>query len=326
VTPDLPPAAEVVLVQTVDGAEVALHHTAGRGAPVVLVHGISCNARFFDLDPSRSLVDALWDAGFDVWAMDLRGHGDAPMPAVPATLDDYGERDVPAALRWVADHTGRTPSYVGHSMGGIVLAIALAEVPELPLQSAVVVGSPLDFRDPDGLVRAIGSLEPLSKVVRTPSGAKLLAITGRDTVGHFDELLQNSDNLARGAEVTLLRHAVSPISPGVAAQFAATAGDGELRSVDGGTVFRASLGDVRVPMLFLAGRDDRIVSPDRVWSYYDAVGSLDKRFVVASVANGMHADYGHLDLIAGDHAAEDTFPLIVGWLEAHAAAASSVAR
>lgn len=98
-------------------------------------------------------------------------------------------------------------------------------------------------------------------------------------------------------------------------QFSLVREDGEFHSADGGIVYREALGDVDVPMLFVAGRADRVVSPDRVWSYYQAVGSDEKSFVMASIANGMHGDYGHLDLGCGDHAKDDIFPLIVGWLK-----------
>ncbi|MEQ1564866.1 MAG: alpha/beta fold hydrolase [Myxococcota bacterium] len=298
-------------------AEIALHHTPGDGPPVVLVHGVSCNAAFFDLSPDRSLVDALWDAGFDVWAVDLRGHGDAAWPPVAATLDDYGS-DVAAALRLVAGRTGRDPAYVGHSMGGIVLAYALVAAPDLPLRAAVIIGSPIELRDPDPTLRSLPVVLPLARGERvpTPAGAELLSVTRRDTVLRIDELVHNRDNLAREAELELFRRQMSPVSPRVLATFAqAIRGDGELRTADGVAV-RGALAAVHTPMSFFAGRVDHIVSPDRVRAYHDAVGSTDKTWWVAARANGAHADYGHLDLVIGDHAPVDVFPRIVAFLAA----------
>ena len=70
-------------------------------------------------------------------------------------------------------------------------------------------------------------------------------------------------------------------------------------------------------MLFFAGRADHIAPPDSVRAYYDAVGSEDKTLVIASRSNGMHGDYGHLDLGLGDDAAVDIFPRIRAFLDAH---------
>ncbi|MEQ1504578.1 MAG: alpha/beta fold hydrolase [Myxococcota bacterium] len=326
--PDEAPDPVLLWVTADDGASVAVHRSANPGKPpVVLVHGVSSNSRFWDLAPGRSLAGYLWARGFDVWNVDLRGHGvaerseDGSRLAASPTIDDYGRHDVPAVFAAVEAETGATPAYVGHSMGGMVLAVALATGGVDP-PAAVVVGSPLDFRDPDLLVGlGLGGLQRVARIVPTPVGAKVLAITRRSTLLELDALLFVPENLAREAEVSVLRTAVSPLWSGEIGQLAACRGDGEFRGVDGGDPYRAQLAQVDVPMLFLAGREDRIVSPDRVWTYFEAVGSalpaVDKAFVVASVANGMHADYGHLDLGVGDHAAEDVFPLIAGWLEAH---------
>jgi pimeloyl-ACP methyl ester carboxylesterase len=320
------PPAELVWVEVGDGHHLALHHKPNPGRPpVVLCHGISSNHRFWDLEPGRSLADALWDAGFDVWNMDLRGHGDAERHPDGArqkggwTVDDYGRVDLPAAFARVTAATGaERVSYVGHSMGGMVLAVYLATHPEPAVARAVVVGSPLDFRDPDPVVEALFGAAPVGEAlgrVPTPAGARVVAVTGRDTLLKFDEIVHNPANIDRKAEARMLREVVSPLYRGEIEQFSLVRLDGEFHSADGAIVYRQALRDVDVPMLFVAGRADRVVSPDRVWSYYEAVGSDEKSFVMASVANGMHGDYGHLDLGCGDHAKDDIFPLIVGWLQ-----------
>ncbi len=335
-TPEVAPEAELVWVDLAPseagtgsgaGHHAALHHTARPGAPpVVLCHGISSNHHFWDLEPGRSLAEALWAAGYDVWNLDLRGHGDAVdgpdgrRQAAGWSVDDYGTGDLPAVFDLVLARTGAERlSYVGHSMGGMVLAIYLATHPDPPLESAVVVGSPLDFRDPDDLLTfALASAATASALdfVPTPAGARLLASTRRSTMYRVDTLLANAENLDPKAAARMYRAVVSPLSSGEITQFA-LARDGEFLSADGTIAWRERLGDVRVPMLFVAGRADRVANPDRVWSYYEAVGSPDKSFVVLSRANGHHGEYGHLDLGVGDHAAEDLFPLVVDWLDDH---------
>ena len=122
-------------------------------------------------------------------------------------------------------------------------------------------------------------------------------------------------------EARMFRTVVSPLSRGEVRQFSLARKDGEFRSADGQVAYRHALGSVTVPMLFLAGRADRVVSPDRVWTYYDSVGSSDKAFVVISKANGYSGDYGHLDFGCADRAVEDVYGWIGYWLDAHPMAA-----
>lgn len=324
--------AQEVPVLTSDGGRAVLHRTARQGAPpVLLLHGISSNHRFWDVSDDRSLAVWLHEAGYDVWNLDLRGHGSAMRDANGRrqrptwTVDTYGVHDLPESLSHIQAETGfDRVHFVGHSMGGMVLAIALANEPELPLASAVVVASPLEFRDPDPMTRLLlnGSVvvRPLP-FLPTPLGAKGMALMGRDMPLQTDAVLHNPENYSRDAEARMFRTVVSPLSRGEVRQFSLARKDGEFRSADGQVAYRHALGSVTVPMLFLAGRADRVVSPDRVWTYYDSVGSSDKAFVVISKANGYSGDYGHLDFGCADRAVEDVYGWIGYWLDAHPVAA-----
>src|SRR5262249_9028905 len=68
-------------IQTRDGWTLVAHHFRPRAKPkagadpIILCHGLSYNATFWDLDPSCSFVDYLTGKGYDVWVADLRGSG-----------------------------------------------------------------------------------------------------------------------------------------------------------------------------------------------------------------------------------------------------------
>ena len=116
-----------------DGARLP-YACAGRGTPVVLVHG-------FGLD--HALWDPQWPAlarGYRVLRYDLRGHGAAPPPAVP-----YSHAADLAALLDSLD--ARPAHVVGLSMGGrIALRLALevpAAVRSLTLVDSVLEGHPM---------------------------------------------------------------------------------------------------------------------------------------------------------------------------------------
>jgi pimeloyl-ACP methyl ester carboxylesterase len=324
-SPELSPGPEVRWVQGPDGGWSALHHyPTAAGPPVILCHGISSNHRFWDLDPDHSLALWLQKQGFDVWNLDLRGHGAAlktpegKRQKAGWSMDDYGKLDLPAVIAEVTAATGQpTVSYVGHSMGGMVLAVYLATHGDDKLQSAVVVGSPLDFRDPDLMYRLLlGAAPAVRDLAFLPSdvGAKAIAPFGRDMLYTLDEMVLNPDNFDPKVALSAYNHVVSPLSRGEFRQFGRIGQGDEFVSADGTVRYREALGGVTAPMLFLAGRADRVVSPDRVYGYYEAVGSKTKEFVTISVANGYSGDYGHLDFGLAEKADDEVFPLIGAWL------------
>jgi pimeloyl-ACP methyl ester carboxylesterase len=88
-------------------------HRKGEGAPVVMIHGfLSSSARNW-IDPG--IADAVLRAGFEVVALDLRGHGqsDAPLDRARWPIDILAED----ALALIS-HLG-LPNYdlVGYSLG-----------------------------------------------------------------------------------------------------------------------------------------------------------------------------------------------------------------
>lgn len=314
--------SETVELRADDGAGLALHHHPGAGPPVVVVHGLSSNHWCWDLAPGRSLAEALVAAGYDAWLLDLRGHGDArnlrPRTERGWTMDDYGRYDLKAAIDYVRARTGyEQVGYVGHSMGGMVAAIYQSIYGDDALAALVVVGSPVDFGDPDRLLLltgrgfAVGSLLP---DIRTPAVARAALPLGEHQPLHADEILFNPENLTGPARDLMFRYAASPVYSEEVRQFGRILHEGRFVSADGAVDYTAALSGLRTPLLVIAGRVDRIAPTDRVLAYYRAAGSPEKRYVLAGKASGFSADYGHLDLPLGDAAAAEIYPLILSWL------------
>jgi pimeloyl-ACP methyl ester carboxylesterase len=137
---------------TVDAGPVGLgarSWKAGSGRPVLLVHGLSSNARLWD-----GVGSHLAATGHPVVAVDLRGHGtsapvsdtddedDLDAPAVDAT--QAAARDlanVCASLGW------RDPVVAGQSWGGNVVLQLAADRPDLVHGLALVDGGWLHLGD-----------------------------------------------------------------------------------------------------------------------------------------------------------------------------------
>lgn len=109
----------------------------GRGAPVVLIHGVGLDATMW-----QSQVEAL-ARQHDVIVYDMLGHGGSPLPRENARLEDYAEQ-----LAALLDHLELEKcAVVGFSMGGLVArAFALRHPQRL---AAMVILSSVFDRDED---------------------------------------------------------------------------------------------------------------------------------------------------------------------------------
>jgi len=147
-----PAAIAVPEVITVDAGPVGLgarSFTGGRARPVLLVHGLSSNARLWD-----GVGAHLAAAGHPVLAVDLRGHGtSAPvsdtddeddLDAAPTDATRAAARDlaaVCAGLGWT------DPVVAGQSWGGNVVLQLAADRPDLVHGLVLVDGGWLHLGD-----------------------------------------------------------------------------------------------------------------------------------------------------------------------------------
>jgi len=313
------------VVPTEDGAAVHLHRHRGQGPPVLVVHGISSNHHAWDLTEDRSLGVYLAEHGFDAWLLDLRGHGDARRDSLGKvqragwSVDDYARYDVSAAVSRIRSETGYAQvAYVGHSLGGMVGGIYAGSSPEADasLSSLVLVGSPMDFTDPDPVMRlglqmgATASM--ILPVVPSQLGARFQAQIEHSVLPIDALLFRDIDTHHRSL---MYRRIVSPLSKGELQQFGDVVQHHALRDEEGVVDHLDAFADVHTPTLVVAGRGDLIAPVDRVLGSYRRLGAEKKSFVVAGRATGFAVDYGHLDLTLGDHAQEEIYPRILQWIQ-----------
>lgn len=107
-------------IRSSHGVLLELHDLGGEGPSLLLVH-----ATGFCAGAYRPLAAAL-GAGFHVWALDVRGHGDSDAPADGSMSWDAISNDVLAAVSALPD--GPLVA-VGHSMGGAAILDAERKVP-----------------------------------------------------------------------------------------------------------------------------------------------------------------------------------------------------
>lgn len=124
-----PPAGGIDLDLPGDDIRLAATRWPGTGTPIVLLHGLSSQRRFWNL-----VVPSL--VGAPVLALDQRGHGGSDRPE-----DGYDVETVAADLAPALDAIGWSRAvFVGHSWGAAVAAAFAAAHPERVLSLVCIDG------------------------------------------------------------------------------------------------------------------------------------------------------------------------------------------
>ncbi|HMV67246.1 MAG TPA: alpha/beta fold hydrolase, partial [Myxococcota bacterium] len=142
-------------LRTPDGWTLLLRRASrggrpGDGPPILLVPGYGMNASIFAFHPEgHGLLEHLLGAGFDPWAIDLRGTSTSapPLRGAPARLRDQAWIDLPTALERVAHVTRQERVHaIGCSLGGALLYAHVGRDAHR-VDRLVTMGSPLAWSD-----------------------------------------------------------------------------------------------------------------------------------------------------------------------------------
>jgi polyhydroxyalkanoate synthase subunit PhaC len=133
-----------------------------RHAPVLLVPPLAAPASCFDLRRGCSLAEHLIGLGYPTYLVD---YGPIVFGDRALGLEHWVEDVLPAAVRAVSEDAGGAPVQpVGWCLGGIMLLLAEAGEPGLPVSSISLVASPFDFRQ-------VRLLEPIRRLEGLTGGA-----------------------------------------------------------------------------------------------------------------------------------------------------------
>jgi pimeloyl-ACP methyl ester carboxylesterase len=348
------PRVDFHTVKTLDGwTLVARRYRPARGVPrgpmpVILCHGLTYNADFWDLDPSCSLAQYLAERGFDVWAVDLRGAGlsqkwvfkldEAPAQLIGRALnratkgtlgsqghatvdlkyadwdlDDHIARDVPALVRLVRRQTQAPEvAWVGHSMGGIVALAHLARHGNPGIGRLVTVGSQVTMKD--GQLFLPFLQEMLLTRQRQLAGQFVPEELISQTRTSVHNLFFNVRHVSPQVYQALGTYAMDIPSLGLLKQYSILSSTGELQDAQRRFNYAKALGNVQVPILVACGASD-VFAPLPIQRYlYNHVGSTDKTLLMFGRQSGFAVDSGHNDALVGLTSRQQIYPLIERWL------------
>ncbi len=287
-------AAAVYRTHTDDDVELAVTRLepadgGAPGAPVVLVHGTFCQRSFWISRKGVGLGPYLRDRGFDVWIVELRGHGRSPKsPGYRTwTAEDMMRFDLPAVQRLVRDETGRDVLWVGHSWGGMAIVGSLAGgwLDRAGVRGAVVLGANITHGDTwlrRPLPRA-GAWLLLTALGRVP--ARLFRLGPEDEPrGYLFDFYQWKGPAP------------------------------DWRTADGRSYWNG-VARIDVPLLAFGAANDTNDPEPGCRALFEAVGSADKTYVLLAGSEGFSRDYEHVEMIIGKAAQAEVWPRIGDWLQ-----------
>lgn len=301
-----------------------------RGA-VLLLHGFACTRYAWHLS-RRSFSAYLASRGYDVWNLELRGHGlsRAYGSRLPKRFEDYVNEDVPAVAKALAEAGHRRFFLLGHSMGG---ALAYAAAPDLGLRARGVVTLSGVFRWGGGalLIRAatplLHAVERLHRAVGAGAGLPLYA----NLVGEVVALnlwaieagivkIPAEGWAPHSIEQPVLREwlkrALDRTSAAILATMGRWAWTGEFTDSESRCDYAARWARCGVPSLVIAGDRDRLADAEADVRPAFEAATGDRSFrMFGRCRDGV--EFGHVDLVIGRAAPKLVWPTIGDWLDGH---------
>ena len=249
-----------------DGHPIALWEKRAEGAreAVLLVHGRTWSALpDFDLQvpgEDLSLMDGLVEAGYAVYAVDLRGYGETPRDTTGWLTPNRAADDVAIAVEWIANHQRweRKPHLFGWSMGSTISQLSVQRHPGL-VSSLTLFGY---WRDDDEVILP-------------------------DEPGIKPQRLTNTAEAAASDFITPGSISQRAIDAYVEAALASDPVKTDVRSTDQYNALDASM--ISVPTLVIAGYFDPIAPAEYQAKLFGRIGTGHKQYV--SVPGGDHAAF-----------------------------------
>ena len=290
-----------------------------RGA-VLLIHGFGQNRYTWHIE-GRSFSAYLAQQGFDVFTVDLRGHGRSGeySDARPHAVEQYVREDMPSFVREAVRLSGHERVFlVGHSMGGLISYASASTVLRDHVLGIVTIGSPYRFGDGSGFLSAFSALAHGLRFTGVFDSNPRLPLR---IVGHQFRALRGFWDQA-GLPLPVRGWHPGTIEPHLLDRYLSRAFDWtslgvlfdvlkggnrvSLRSRDGRVDYALAFESLNRPVLAVAGEFDLLAPPDSVEAAIKRSRSRDKRFRMFPL--------GHIDLIVGREATCTVWPLIGDWL------------
>ena len=283
------------------GPLAAERHGAGGRAPVVLVHGFAQNRFSFDC-PQRSMARWLANQGWEVYNLELRGHGLSDGSA------EGGFEDYVADLVEACAALDR-PFVVGHSLGG---AVAYGAASRVSMRGVVGIGAIWQFAQHQRFLRLVSRLTLKMPIllnrarVRSKAGGVVMSrLMGLSDTAAWWAPLSGwwPGSIEPDLLATRLHRGFDYTTVQVWLDMAGWA-------VSGDTV--ATWNANAPPLLCIVGDEDHLMPEGDARGAYDTHPGDRTLLVLDDFKHEVH--WGHLDLVLGRHAERFVWPAVDAWM------------
>lgn len=260
-----------------------------KGQPIILVHGSFSNRSFW-MSPKRSrLGDFLLDRGYDVWMMEHRGHGFSPYNREfqKNTMSRYVQFDLPAVQEFVMEQTQQSVVWMGHSLGGQMIASAIAANVFSQAPKAIVLAGTRLFGRPKYLwLPGMGFLiKQFIRFRKGLDGRKLGIGPEEEPVGILTEYFSRLDWFGRWQAA-------------------------DKKQAD----MRSNWQQSSVPMLGLSGTSDQRDPAKYCRKLFQSYGGPLTDLELGK-KTGFERNYGHVSMLVGESARQEVYPRVADWLD-----------
>lgn len=259
--------------------------------PVVLVHGSFTNRGFWLSAKGVGLARYLLDQGYDVWVMEHRGHGLSPRNREFSSnsVEHYALYDLPAVNEFVAEKTGVKPTWIGHSLGGVMISSAVAG----GLFTAENCAGFITFGT-QVISRSWYSWLPFANLLMRG----WLRLTREELDGRKLHIGPENEPVALINEY-LARHSWF--------------GSWQFKSLKKKLMPEWKKG-TDIPLLAVIAVADKSDPARACKKFADLYGGANKEKLLLGKADGFKRNYGHVNMVISKDAAEEVWPRIADWL------------
>ncbi len=312
-----------ILLKTPDHWNIALYkydtpHVTKK-YPVFLLHGIASNHTIWDTGhPEYSFALKLVREGYKVYSLDLRGRSGSDGPHTGRgnswSIDDYLLCDLPAAIEYILEenHVEKL-HWVGHSLGGILGFFYQIRHKASNLQSLTAFASALTYTF-STLNHVRTYMDYLSAFMYYPVDLWYKAVypfIDMDT--YFTRFIWDAGNMAPEVKRSVIESMVQKIAVLEWNQIKTISAAEGMPRISGG--FNHYVNDRRIvtPAYLITGDRDWICAVDGVEWTRDQL-KCPVRMAIFGKDYGNKTHYGHLDIVCGIHAPEETWPAAIDWI------------
>jgi poly(3-hydroxyalkanoate) synthetase len=253
-----------------------------------MIHGSFSNRGFWLSRKGKGFAAYLVKEGYDVWLMDVRGHGLSPFNDQynSNNVESYAKFDIPAVNDFVCEQTQKKPQWVGHSLGGLTIATAIAGgyLAEDKINGVITFGTQASLLH--------WSLKiPLATTVAKAGVKFMKSISGVALrIGPEDE--------PKGIAYEQFRWF------GLFRRW--KGGDGQ--------EYWKNLSQVAVPWLSVIAAQDRNDSAKNCLKLFSALPENQRELMMLSKADQYSREYGHIDMVVSKSAAKEVWPKVEEWI------------